>query len=219
MITYGFFNSISGDRKYNASQMSALFDGIIKDGVFMSIGDTLIVSTSLGMNISVKTGRAWFNRTWTNNDSELPLTLDAAELVLDRIDIVALEINSNEDVRANSIKIIKGTPSSVPVAPALTRTDLVNQYPLCQVYIAAGVTEITAANITNTVGTAACPFVTGILQTVNIDTLLAQWDGEFTTWFDGIKNTLDGDTAGNLLNLIQQRVPIGATWGDLKGTV
>ena len=37
-LTYGFYNSLNGDRKYNAMDISRLFDGLIKDGVFMSIG-------------------------------------------------------------------------------------------------------------------------------------------------------------------------------------
>ena len=40
-VTYGFYNSIKGDRKYNALEMSSIFDGIIVDGVYMSIGDAL----------------------------------------------------------------------------------------------------------------------------------------------------------------------------------
>ena len=37
-VSSGFFNSLNGDRKYNAAQMSAIFDGLIIDGVFASIG-------------------------------------------------------------------------------------------------------------------------------------------------------------------------------------
>ena len=37
-VSYGFYNSLNGDRKYNARHMSMIFDGIIRDGVFMSIG-------------------------------------------------------------------------------------------------------------------------------------------------------------------------------------
>ena len=32
-VSSGFFNSLNGDRKYNAAQMSAIFDGLIIDGV------------------------------------------------------------------------------------------------------------------------------------------------------------------------------------------
>ena len=48
-FTCGFFNSENGDRKYNAEQMSAIFDGIIADGVFTTIGDHLAVSAGTGM--------------------------------------------------------------------------------------------------------------------------------------------------------------------------
>lgn len=37
-FTYGFFNSLNGDRKYTAEQLSSIFDGLITDGVFDSIG-------------------------------------------------------------------------------------------------------------------------------------------------------------------------------------
>lgn len=230
-LTYGFYNSINNDRKYNASQMSSLFDGIINDGVFMSIGDAFIVSAASDMNVTVGSGRAWFNHTWSNNDAEILLTVEQSELVLDRIDTVVIEINSTEEIRANIIKIIKGTPSSEPIPTELAATETINQHPLCYIYVASGVTEIVAANITNTVGTALCPFVTGILETMEIDALLAQWNGEFHDWFSAsedefdewfivhqnefdawfatVQDTLSGDTAGNLLNLINDLIKQG----------
>jgi hypothetical protein len=201
-VTSGFYNSVNNDRKYNAEQLSSMFDGIINDGIFMAIGDKLIVSASNGMNVVVGSGRAWFNRTWTNNDAPIILTVDSSEIILNRIDVVVLEVNADNAVRTNTIRIIKGTPSSIPVAPALSATELVHQYPLAHIYVGAGVTEIIAANITNKIGTAECPFITGIMETVNIDALLSQWDGEFNTWFATIQSVLDENTAGNLLNLI-----------------
>jgi hypothetical protein len=210
-VTYGFYNSISGDRKYNAEQMSALFDGIINDGVLMAIGDTLMVSVVSGMNIVVKSGRAWFNHTWTNNDTEYPLTVDQSEVVLNRIDTVILEVNANQDIRANSIKIIKGTPASSPVASTLTKTELLNQYPLANIYVGAGVTEITAANITNRIGTSDCPFVTGIIQTIVIDALVAQWQGEFDAWMATLDAALDENAAANLLSLLNEHKATDAT--------
>lgn len=214
-VTCGFYNSIGADRRYNSEQMSALFDGIINDGVFMSIGDAMVVSASSGMNVSIGSGRAWFNRTWTNNDAAILLTVEPSEVVLNRIDAVVLEVNSDEAVRANSIKIVKGTPGSVPIAPIIANTEFVHQYPLCLIYIAAGVTEITQANITNKVGTEVCPFVTGILETVNIDTLLSQWEAEFNDWFATFEGILDENTAGNLLNLITEHKAEKATDAEL----
>ena len=187
-LTYGFYNSQNGDRMYDATDISSIFDGIIKDGVFMSIGDAFIVSAATGMQVTVGSGRAWFNHTWTYNSVASLHTIEPAEIVLNRIDTVVLEINASEEVRANSIKVIKGTPASNPVAPTLIDTELVHQYPLADIYVGANVTEIIPANITNRVGTEACPLSTGILETLDSAPLLAQWNSAFTVhsqaWVD-----------------------------------
>lgn len=187
-LTYGFYNSQNGDRMYDATDISSIFDGIIKDGVFMSIGDAFMVSAANGMQVKVGSGRAWFNHTWTYNSVASLHAIEPAEIVLNRIDTVVLEINASEEVRANSIKVIKGTPASNPVAPTLINTELVHQYPLADIYVGANVTEIIPANITNRVGTEACPLSTGILETLDSAPLLAQWNSAFTVhsqaWVD-----------------------------------
>lgn len=187
-LTYGFYNSQNGDRTYDATDISSIFDGIINDGVFMSIGDAFIVSAANGMQVTVGSGRAWFNHTWTYNSVPSLHSIEPADLVLNRIDTVVLEINASEEVRANSIKVIKGTPATNPVAPTLINTELVHQYPLADIYVGANVTEIIPANITNRVGTEACPLSTGILETLDSGPLLAQWNSAFTVhsqaWVD-----------------------------------
>ncbi len=150
MLTFGFYNSVGGDRVYDALQMSQFMKGVISDGIFSSIGTQLKITTPGGLTSYVGVGRAWFNNTWTENDSIYSLTHDAADLILPRIDTVVIEIDSNVGVRANSLKIIKGTPASLPVAPTLINTALQNQYPLADVRLNAGVTVITG--ITNRVG-------------------------------------------------------------------
>lgn len=219
-VTYGFYNSIKGDRKYNALEMSSIFDGIIVDGVYMSIGDALNVKSSGGMGITVGIGRAWFNHTWTLNDSLLPLTLANSDVLLNRIDAIVLEVNNNTEVRKNTIKILKGTPSSKPVKPTMTEGELLNQHPLAYISIPAGATSISQSNIENAVGTSACPYVTGVLKGMDIDKLVAQWgaqwaewlssntdawkafmsenSSEFESWFQEMKDQLSTDAAGNL---------------------
>lgn len=181
-LTCGFYNSLNGDRKYNAVQMASIFDGIIKDGVFATIGSAMAVTADSGLTVKVGTGRAWFDHTWTLNDTILPITAEASEILLDRIDAVVLEINAEEGIRANSIKIVKGTPASSPVNPEMINNDLVHQYPLCYIYRKATSTEITQVDITNAVGTAECPFVTGVLKVVAIDDFISQWRAEFDQW-------------------------------------
>lgn len=197
-LSYGFFNSLDGDRKYDAKQMAQIFDGILNDGVFQSIGEYFATKPGTGLQVKVGSGRAWFNSTWTLSDADIPLSLAVADVTLGRYDAVVLEVDHSQAVRANSIKVLTGTPGTNPVKPALTNSEDVHQHPLAYVYVGPGVTSITAANIQVVVGTSACPFVTGILETADIDALFAQWDGQFNTWFANVQAQLSGDIATNL---------------------
>ena len=196
-VTYGFYNSLNGDRKYDATQLSSLFDGLIIDGVFASIGTCFVVKAATGNTVNVGIGKAWFNKTWTLNDAILPLEAPISEVLLDRIDAVVIEVDTSE--RVNSIKFVEGVPSSSPVNPTLASGPTLFQYPLCYIYRAAESTEITQADITNMVGTEETPFITGILQTISLDELLGQWEDEldqfvaseqadFTNWMTGWMN-------------------------------
>lgn len=197
-LTFGFYNSLDGDRRYDTVQISQIFDGIINDGVFQSIGDFFATKPSSGLSVTVGTGRAWFNHTWTLNDALIPLTVDAADPTLTRIDAVVLEVDSSELVRANSIKIVKGTAASEPTKPAMTNTDTLHQHPLAYITVKPGMTEVKASEIEIMVGKSECPFVTAILETTDIDAVFARWESQFTAWFENVQSQLEGDIATNL---------------------
>ena len=190
-VSSGFFNSLNGDRKYNAAQMSAIFDGLIIDGVFASIGTSFAVKAAGGLTVNVGIGKAWFDHTWTVNDSILPMTAPEAEVLLDRIDAVVLEVNGTESVRENTIKFVKGNPSSAPSRPTLTNEGNVHQYPLCYIYRKYGTAVINQADITPMVGTESTPFVTGILQTISLDELLGKWQDELDRFTDARSQEVD----------------------------
>lgn len=190
-VSSGFFNSLNGDRKYNAAQMSAIFDGLIIDGVFASIGTSFAVKAAGGLTVNVGIGKAWFDHTWTVNDSILPMTAPEAEVLLDRIDAVVLEVNGTESVRENTIKFVKGNPSSAPSRPTLTNEGNVHQYPLCYIYRKYGTAVINQADITPMVGTESTPFITGILQTISLDELLGKWQDELDRFTDARSQEVD----------------------------
>lgn len=203
-VTYGFYNSLNKDRVYNAEQMSSIFNGIITDGVFASIGGSLMPIAGTGMQVIVKTGKCWFNSTWTLNDALLPLDIPAADVSLTRIDAVVVEINSSINTRANVIKVIKGTPSANPAKPALANTETLHQYALGYVTVSAGATSITADKIEVNVGKTTCPFITSVLQQTDITALFNQWDAEFNTWFANVQAQLSGNVAANLQRQIDE---------------
>lgn len=214
-VTSGFFDSSGGDRKYNTEQMSSIFDGILKDGVYLSILNQFKVTPNVGMQITVDTGRAWFDHTWTLNDAKLNLNVEAAELVQNRIDAVVLEVNRSSAARKNTIKMVKGTPASSPQNPTLTKTEFVKQYPLAYIRVNKGVTSIGTADITIMVGKDECPFATSFLEAVSVTDLYEQWEADYSNWrgdqqeafeewFANAKDQLTEDPAGNLQNQIDE---------------
>ena len=203
-ITFGFYNSMNGDRKYDAVQISSIFDGVIRDGVFQSIGGYLATKPGTGMQVLVSPGKAWFDHTWTINDSLYPLSIDEPDVTLKRYDAIVLETDASKTVRENSIIVVKGTPATAPSKPDLVSEGEKHQHALAYVLVKPGASKIEAADIEIMVGKDECPFVTSILESVSIETLLEKWESEFRLWFEEIQAQLEGDVASNLLNKINQ---------------
>lgn len=228
MLTSGFFNSKNNDRIYDATDFASVFDGVVSDGVYMSIGDHLFVSAVEGtMTVQIGTGRAWFDHTWTLNTSAYELTLEQSELLQDRIDAVVLDVDHREAYRENTFRIVKGVRSTDPQKPTLIQEEYHKQYPLAYIRVGASVTSINQNNITNAIGTSECPFVTGIIQTINIDTLIANWEVEwdnklaeqsndFNSWFAQAKDQLNDTETGQLINRLSwMNVTLYAnTWSE-----
>lgn len=143
MIEYGFFNSVNGDRLYNADDMSNYFDGLISNGVYKNIGGAFQVIPGTGLTVQVLDGRAIINCKWVTNDSFENITLDAADINYNRIDAIVLRLD--EANRNIILTTIKGTPASAPVAPAIGSNDL------CLAYITVTIdaTEIVMSNISD----------------------------------------------------------------------
>lgn len=215
-LSYGFYNSVDGDRTYDAIQFGQIFDGIIKDGVYGTYlkGMVVIASENAG-EVIIQPGRAWFNHTWSYNDANYVMAAEDPDVLLDRIDALVLDINTELAVRKNKFTWVTGEPSSNPRRPTLTNTVTHHQYPLCYVHRYPETTMIYDRDITNMVGTSECPFATGVLQGIDLDAWIRQWDDEFhnwedatktsfeswmltqqdvyTAWYDAIKNQMEGD--------------------------
>lgn len=233
-FTYGFYNSKDHDRVYDARDFSRIFDGIINDGVYATIGDCFIVKALSGFTITVGTGRAWFNGTWSLNDSLLPITMPLPDVVRPRIDAVVLEVDTRDSVRTNSIKVIEGIPDTNPSYPLLTGEDGVYRHPLCYIRRKPNSIEIIQSDIENQVGFKETPFVTGIIDTIDPNELLIQWKvylddfvraktEEFLDWMKS-QDEMASDFKGkseeeykNWLDSIQQTINIW--FEDIKNTL
>ncbi len=115
-IKSGFFDSVDGDRVYNADDFSAVYEGILKNGVIRGVGAELKVTSIYDYKIFVDTGKCMIDNRWLKNEgSNCILTVEPAHENLNRIDVVVCGVFENE--RKADIRIIKGAPAANPEAP------------------------------------------------------------------------------------------------------
>lgn len=203
MWNSGFFNSINGDRLYDADQMSRIFEGLITDGVYESVGDKLAVQPSSGMTIQIATGRGWFNKRWVENSTPYTITLEASDVVLSRYAAICVRVDTSESGRTAQPYVKYSEYGSAPNKPVMTRSETVNEYCLAYVHIGAGVSEITAVDIEDTRGNNdLCGWVTGLIEQLSTTTLFTQWQAAFASWFDNLQDVINENTELMLVNAL-----------------
>lgn len=196
MVTYGFFNSVNGDRLYNADDISNYFVHLISDGVFATPSNAMQVQALSGMTVSVTPGWGFIKCKWIHNDTPFALTIDAADIALDRIDRIVLRLDVSDAVRSIAIAVKKGTPGGTPTPPTLERVaGGVWELSLAQIAVAANATAITQADITDErPDTSVCGFVTGLIDQIDTTNLFAQFTSAFNAWFDAVKEEVKTTT-------------------------
>ena len=177
-ITSGFFNSLDGDRKYNAEQMSEYYRGIISDGVVQNYKNALQVQENSGMDINVLPGRAYIDSRWMEVDATEILTITSSHVTLNRYTAVVVKLDMNN--REMILTTVDGTAASTPTKPNVVDTETVKYLILAYVYVGAGATAITQANITdNRANTAQCGYVSGLINQVDTSVLFEQWEAGY----------------------------------------
>lgn len=173
-ISYGFFNSLNGDRVYNADTIGDMFEGLIRGGVYESVGNAFIVQPSSGLTLSIGSGRAIVGDKWVKNDADITITLNNPHVTLNRYTAIVLRKSATN--RNVTLQMIDGTPATTPTKPDITRDASTYDICLAYVYVSAGATAITASNIEDTrTNTNLCGFVTGLITQVNTTELFNQY--------------------------------------------
>lgn len=200
--TYGFYDTeklVDGtyDREYIAQQWADYFKLFIGTGVFASPTNQLKVVAGEGMNIIVKEGWAFIEGRWYHNDADLIIPVQP--------NTTASTITSGVFIRADSsnreIKAIIATGRTTP-----DREAPYYELELAQIQLATGTTAITNSLITDMrPDESVCGFVKGLLEGV-IPTadLFIQFEAQFNTWFQKVKDQLSEDAAGHLQNEIDE---------------
>jgi hypothetical protein len=144
---FGFFNSVDGDRKYNAAEFARYFGVLVSNGIFYKTANTLKVTCLSGMILSVSPGDAWINGYNYQIDEPKTITVPTGNGSNPRIDRAILRWDLPS--RSIYLTIIQGVASASPTAPALTRDTDVYELCLAEIYVARAATNLTAANITD----------------------------------------------------------------------
>lgn len=231
----GFFNSeITGydaenmpifDRAEEASFFAKYFSQFISNGVFPNPSTNMQILADTGMQIKVSTGTCFINgyMGWVENAETFTIEESDTQARIDRV-VARLDF----DNRKIQCYVKKGTAAGNPVAPELQRDYDIYEIGLADVKVNANVIEIKQENITDLrLNSDLCGIVANQLQHVDTTTLFNQYqdwltnateqgeedlqltqeqlEAEFNAWFETVQDTLSGDTAGNLLNLINTK--------------
>lgn len=217
MLTYGFYNSVNKDRRYDADQIGAMFDGLINDGVYANYKEALkIVPGSGKREIVIRPGRAWFNGTWILVDGDGHSFYIMGSQV-ETTYYIYLCVDKNG--RRNSIAWYSEAQENKP-------DEGKSFYLMGQVTIPAGVNTITEDMIVDLRGSSHCPFVTGILETADFEKIVRETCEEnWLLWLNSYEAGLDikmdriqaiADHAYNsselALNTIRDLRHLGYTW-------
>lgn len=173
-----FYNAIldgeTYDRIYNAEDVTSYLDKIVGSGVFPNPSTQLQVRAGTGMQVIVNEGQGWIHGHKLINDADLILSVDAADVLLNRIDRVVFYTDSDE--RSMGIEIKKGTNAVNPTAPSLVRNTSRYEMSLATITIKKGTTAITGSMITDTrANSQICGWVQGLIQQVDTTNLFIQW--------------------------------------------
>jgi hypothetical protein len=220
-VKSGFFNSVNGDRRYDATFFAEYFSSFIENGVFPDLESSLQVVENENMFIRILPGKGWINGYYVNNDDDYLLQHPNSDGTLDRIDRLVMRINYLE--RTIEFAIKQGKYASSPIAPGLQRDLDFYELALADVYIRAGATSIIQDNITDLRDN---PFFCGWATAKVVG-----WDRikeEIYNWFEEVQSasyatteevrTADNDIKREVANLnlhldASNRVTNGVTFG------
>lgn len=186
-----FFNAIESggvyDRIYNAEDVTSYLDKIVGNGVFPTPSTQLKVTAGTGLQVTVAAGQGWIDGHKLINTAALNLSIDAADVLLDRIDRVVFY--ADYTARQMGVKVVKGTAASNPTAPALVRSSSEYQMSLATVQIPKTATTLTNAQISDTrADSNVCGWVAGLIQQLDTSQLFTQWETAYSQFYETMQS-------------------------------
>lgn len=220
------------DRVYTAEIFARYFASFIGNGVFPNPSTNLqvLAPSSPGFYTETQVGKGWINGYfgWTIGTEYLNHSISSG--TYDRYDAVVVRWSNAG--RTMTLAVKEGEPAYAAVKPVPQRDDDVWELILAYVFIGRGVSTITQLDIEDTrYNSELCGIVHGVVDQVDTTTIAIQLQGfidsyiqlsiarydeylvklqeqldayqqEFNDWWDDIKEILDDDAVGNILNIL-----------------
>lgn len=145
-----FFDSVAGDRIYQAADFRRVFHRTAQDGVIKGDEEELQVfaRSPAAMAVEVGLGSAFIQGGWLQVfSSREVLSVPVAHPTNPRLDRVVVRLNVTD--RTIGLFILQGTPAVSPIPPPLTRSATIWELSLAHVLVLAGASQITSTDITD----------------------------------------------------------------------
>lgn len=188
-----------GDRAVDDSTIRDVIKTVWSNGVAVinPNGSDLQVQAANGMTVNVMPGGCIIEGAIGRESSIRTISIDAAHTSLKRIDRIVARMDLSESSRNIELYKKVGTPSTTPAAPELIRQPNYYEIALADVYIGAGVNEITSnAILDQRANKELCGYV---LPAFPMDFNLSEIS---TRWQELLESAIEGTAAGKLQNNI-----------------
>lgn len=161
------------------------------------------------MTVQIGTGIAWIkNGDFAGKsicmDEAQTLELSIGGSTYPRRDRIILKFDATAG--ETTLEVLEGDASSSATAPSIEQSEDVYELGLYSIYVAAGATELTSANITDTrLDESVCGLMSDAVTTIPTETLQAQ----ATELIDDLQEEIDGVTSGSSYMLRTTYDPAG----------
>lgn len=214
----GFYNANkktdgSYDRTYDASDFADYFSNFIGNGVYAKTSDQLKVIPNSGLSVKVKIGKAFIDGYWYTLDEDKVIQLNVNSGTGSSNTVIVAELNKTN--REITVKAREFVSSAYPIS-----TTNIHELVLAIISNKVGATTITEGDITDTrLNMEYCGIVAALIQQIDFGKAYSQFEGQFNTWFESIRNKLDGDVAAKLQKQLDDLPTIRSGTGDPDNSI
>lgn len=202
-IRSGFYQSINGDRKYDADDLNMMTDGLASDGVLKGVGGEFKVESISDWTVRLYPGKIVANNVIFHIDEYeyLDFNVIPSDPILSRIDSIVITIDSSIGRRTSTVSYSVGMMSPNPVSIVAEIDRNIEQYRaenpnsyvfvVASILIQAGAESVRMCPIISNIGNFV-PYAKCQVKVASDSTLIKRLKKELDAKFEEIKKKAVG---------------------------